>query len=101
MIPAAWSAPLGSYLWQVAVHSAVMGFVFYAWARHVRLPSGRTKRTLLAILLVLPLLTAAVPGRAGVEFAEHIAWLNSARVLAIPLAGRRPPAPCGAWPPRS
>jgi hypothetical protein len=74
------------YFWQVAVHATVMGFIFYAWARHVRLPSGRARRRLLALLLVLPLLTAAVPGRSGAEFAEGVAWLNSARILAIPLA---------------
>jgi hypothetical protein len=75
------------YLWQVAVHGTVMGFVFYAWARHVGLPSGRTKRALLVLLLVLPLFTAAVPGRSGLDFAERLAWLNTARILAIPLPG--------------
>jgi Zn-dependent protease with chaperone function len=40
---------------------------------------------LLALLLVLPMVTAAIPGRGGVEFGERIAWMNSARVLAIPL----------------
>ena len=81
MIPAVWSQLPGSYLWQVAVHATVMGFIFYAWTRHVRLPSGRTKRWLLALVLVLPLATAAMPGRTGVEFAEGTAWLNSARLL--------------------
>ncbi|HET9270064.1 MAG TPA: hypothetical protein VFO31_17940 [Vicinamibacterales bacterium] len=76
---------MSAYFWQVAVHATVMGFIFYAWARHVRLPSGRTKRWLLALLLVMPLLTAAVPGRSGPDFAEGVAWLNSARILAIPL----------------
>ena len=85
MIPASWFDPLPSFLWQVALHSSIMGFIFYVWAHHVRLPSGRTKRRLLSILLVLPMLTAAIPGRASVEFGERIAWLNSARILAVPL----------------
>ena len=85
MIPASWSAPLPSFLWQVALHSSIMGLIFYVWAHRVRLASGGTKRRLLAILLVLPMLTAAIPGRTGVEFGERIAWLNSARILAVPL----------------
>jgi hypothetical protein len=87
VITAAWSQPLFQYLWQVAVHATIMGAVFYAWARHIRLPSGASKRRLLALLLVLPMLTAAVPGRAGLPFAEGLAWMNSARFLAIPLGG--------------
>jgi hypothetical protein len=85
VIPAIWSAPLPSYLWQVALHSWVMGLVFYIWAHRVGLPSGRTKRLLLALLLLVPMLTAAVPGRSAVEFGERVAWLNSARILAVPL----------------
>lgn len=85
MIPGAWSAPLLSYLWQVTVHSCVMGFIFYVWVHRLHLPSGRARRHLLALLLLLPMATAAIPGRASVEFGERIAWLNSARVLAIPL----------------
>ena len=85
MNPAAWSAPLPSFLWQVALHSSIMGLIFFVWAHRVRLPSGRTKRRLLAILLVLPMLTAAIPGRSSVEFGERVAWLNSARILAVPL----------------
>jgi len=85
VIPATWSTPLPSYLWQVVLHSSVAGFIFYVWARRVDLPSGRTKRRLLAILLVLPMITAAVPGRSSIEFAERVAWLNSARILAVPL----------------
>ena len=76
-----------TYLWQVALHSAVMGSILYAWTRQVRLPSGRTKRHLLALLLVLPMVTAAIPGRGRVEFAEGTAILNSARILAVPLPG--------------
>ena len=74
-----------TYLWQVALHSAVMGGILYAWTRQVRLPSGGTKRHLLALLLVLPMVTAAIPGRGRVEFAEGTALLNSARVMAVPL----------------
>ena len=63
MIPAFWSAPLPAFLWQVLLHSAVAGVVLYAWAQRMRVPSGRAKRRLLVVLLILPLLTAAVPGR--------------------------------------
>lgn len=87
MIPAYWSAGLPAYLWQVMLHSSILGLIFYIWARRVRLPSGRTKRRLLAILLVLPLVTAAIPGRRGLEFRGRIAWLDSGRLLAMPLAG--------------
>jgi hypothetical protein len=87
VIPAFWSDPLPTYLWQVALHSWVLGLTFYVWAHRVRLPSGRTKRFLLALVLLLPMLTAAIPGRASVEFGERVAWLNSARVLAVPLLG--------------
>jgi Zn-dependent protease with chaperone function len=76
-----------SYLWQVALHSVVMGVILYAWAHRLRLPSGRTKRRLLGLLLVLPIFTAAVPGRTTIEFGERVAWLNSARILAVPLPG--------------
>ena len=90
MIPAAWSAPLASYLWQVALHASVLGAILYIWVRRLGLPPGRTRRRLLVLLLVLPLVTAAVPGRAGLEFAERVAWLNSGRLLAVPLfAGLR------------
>lgn len=90
MIPAAWSAPLWSYLWQVALHASILGVILYIWVHRLGLPSGRTRRRLLVALLVLPVLTAAVPGRSGVEFAERLAWLNSARLLAVPLgAGLR------------
>lgn len=87
MIPIWWSAPLPSFLWQVALHSTTMGLIFYGWVHRVNLPSGRTRRRLLAMLLVLPMFTAAIPGRAGVEFGEQLAWVNSARVLAMPLPG--------------
>jgi Zn-dependent protease with chaperone function len=85
VIPAAWSAPIGSYLWQVALHASILGAILYIWVHRLGLPSGRTRRHLLVALLVVPLLTAAVPGRSGVDFAERVAWLNSARLLAVPL----------------
>jgi Zn-dependent protease with chaperone function len=87
VIPAYWSVGLAAYFWQVALHSTILGLVFYIWARHVRLPSGRTKRRLLAIVLVLPLFTAAMPGRRGLEFRDRVAWFDSGRLLATPLAG--------------
>ncbi len=74
-----------SYLWQVTLHSCTMGIIFYGWVSRVGLPSGRTRMQLLALLLTLPLVTAAIPGRAAVEFGERLAWFNSARLLAVPL----------------
>lgn len=73
------------YLWQVALHSGTMGLILYIWVHRVGLPSGRTRQHLLGLLLVLPMMTAAVPWRSSVEFGERAAWLNSARLLAIPL----------------
>lgn len=74
-----------AYLWQVALHSGTMGLILYIWVHRVGLPSGRTRQHLLGLLLVLPMVTAAVPWRSSVEFGERVAWLNSARLLAIPL----------------
>jgi hypothetical protein len=85
VIAPAWPGSLAAFLWQVALHSAIAGFLFYAWARRRRLPPGRTRRRLLAVLLVLPMVTAAIPGRTGPEFRERLAWLDSERVLAIPV----------------
>lgn len=87
MIPAYWHAALPSFLWQVTLHSGILGLIFYAWTRRVSLPSGRTKRRLLAILLVLPVITASIPGRTGLDFRGRTAWLDSGRLLATPLAG--------------
>lgn len=78
---------LAAYAWQVSLHSAVCGLIVYGWTRRVPMPSGGAKRHLLTMLLVVPLLTAAAPGRAAVEFGERQAVLNSARLLAIPLGG--------------
>jgi len=69
------------------LHSFVAGLIFYAWSKSLGLPSGRTRRQLLGTLLILPLLTALVPGRAGFEFREQLAWMDSARVLFLPLFG--------------
>lgn len=85
MSPVSWSEPLLAFAWQVVVHSSVMGLVFYIWAHRIGLPSGRPKRRLLTLLLVLPLFTAAVPGRGAPEFHERVAWLDSGRLLAIPV----------------
>lgn len=85
MIPAYWYTALPSFFWQVMLHSSILGLIFYAWAQRVRLPSGRTKRRLLAILLALPLVTAAVPGRTALAFRGTAAWLDSGRILATPL----------------
>lgn len=74
-----------SYFWQVALHSATMGLILYLWVHRIGLPAGRTRQHLLGLLLVLPMVTAAVPWRSTVEFGERVAWLNSARLLAIPL----------------
>jgi Zn-dependent protease with chaperone function len=74
-----------SYLWQVALHSGTVGLILYVWVHRVGLPSGPARRHLLALVLVLPMVTAAIPWRATVEFAERIAWFNSGRILALPL----------------
>ena len=81
----AWLTAAASYLWQVALHASIMGLIFYVWVHRIVVPSGRTKRRLLSAILVLPLITAAIPGRTSIEFSERIAWLNSGRVLAVPL----------------
>lgn len=82
--PLAW---LAGYLWQAALHSFLASLAFYAWSRQLPLAPGRAKRVLLATLLVLPLLTAAVPGRATPAFRDELAWFDSGRFLALPLAG--------------
>lgn len=43
---------------------------------------------MLALLLVIPLITAAIPGRSAPQFAEMVAWASSPRAFAIPLFGR-------------
>lgn len=74
-----------AWIWQVILHSLICGVVFYIWTRRLRLPSGRTRRRLLAVSLTLPLFTALVPGRDGPEFQADTAWFDGGRVLALPL----------------
>ena len=81
MIPAIWYSPLASFLWQVVLHSFVMGLILYGWARSVKLPSGTAKQRLLGVLLVLPVVTAAIPGRATVEFAERVGQAHGLPLL--------------------
>jgi Zn-dependent protease with chaperone function len=85
VIPAYWHEGLPAYGWQVTLHALVLGSIFYAWARRLRLPSGIARRRLLAVLLAMPLVTAAVPGRSALEFRGRSAWFDSGRVLATPL----------------
>lgn len=84
---AEFASALAAWAWQASVHSAICGFICYVWVHRVELPSGRAKRRLLAVVLALPVVTAAVPGRSAIEFGERIAVFNSARLLAIPLGG--------------
>ncbi|MGD2115989.1 MAG: M56 family metallopeptidase [Acidobacteriota bacterium] len=78
----------------MALHSFLAAVVLYAWARHLELPSGRAKRLLLALVLVLPLATAAVPGRDAPTFRDRLAWVDSERVLQLPVV---PFGPDGFW----
>lgn len=70
----------------MALHSFLAAVVLYAWARHLELPSGRPKRLLLAVVLVVPLATAAMPGRQVPAFREQLAWMDSQRLLQLPAA---------------
>jgi Zn-dependent protease with chaperone function len=72
-------------MWQVILHSTVAAAAFGLWSRRLRLPAGRARRRLLAVVLVLPPLTAAVPGRGAERFRDELAWLDSSRLLALPL----------------
>lgn len=77
-----------TWLWRVALHSFVAGTVLYAWARRLDLPAGRTRRLLLAAVLVVPLVTASLfaPDRAPAGPGADGAWFDSRRILALPLA---------------
>lgn len=77
--------PIVTYLWRVAVHSFVVGFVLYAWARHLRLPPGDTRRRMLGTVLLLPVVTAAAAGRVEPLLGEQGIWFDSGRFLAIPV----------------
>lgn len=85
MIPSYWYSSPVAFLWQAALHSVLAAGLFYAWSRQLDLRSGPVKRCILCLLLTLPLLTAAVPGRSGFDFREDTAWLDSSRILAVPL----------------
>ncbi|UCF66971.1 MAG: hypothetical protein JSV80_14470, partial [Acidobacteriota bacterium] len=63
MIPSAWYTYSAAVLWQVFLHSLVTAGIFYFWLRRIGLPSGRTRRWLLGSILILPMLTASLPGR--------------------------------------
>jgi len=84
-VPAAPDLPFAStaatWLWHVGLHSFVAGLILYAWARHLALPTGRSRRFLLAAVLVVPLFTAAVAPRV----AGPGAWFDSGRLLALPV----------------
>lgn len=85
MTPVPAADALLTWMWQVILHSFVCGAAFYAWTRRLELPSGRTRRRLLAVSLALPLFTALVPGRGGMEFRASTAWFDGGRVLALPV----------------
>lgn len=75
-----------TWLWQVALHSFLVGLVFFAWTRVQALAPGRSRRWLLSMILIIPLLTAPVAllRRLG---APESAWFDSGRVLRFPLFG--------------
>ena len=54
------ASELAGWLWQLMLHAAVAGLVLSAWQRRLRLQSGRSRRWLLALLLLLPPITALV-----------------------------------------
>lgn len=83
-IPLASTA--ASWLWHVSLHSFVAGLLLYAWARHLALPPGRTRRLLLAAVLAVPLVTGTLATQ-GVPASGPLAgapWFDSARLLALP-----------------
>lgn len=71
-------------MWQVILHSAVATAALALWSRRLRVHSGRARRLVLVTVLALPLVTAAVPGR-GDSFRHQLAWLDSQRLVALPL----------------
>lgn len=86
-MPSWWYAPAAAVPWGVTLHSVLAAAVLFLWARRLRLAPGRTRRALLGLILLLPLLTATVPGRYGFDFRESWAWFDSARLLAVPVLG--------------
>ncbi len=75
-----------TWLWQVALHSFLMGLVFFAWTRSQALAPGRSRRWLLSMILVFPLATATVALLRRLAEPES-AWFDSFRLLRIPVAG--------------
>jgi len=84
-MPAYWYSPVAAALWQIMLHSFLAAAILLLWARRWRLPPGRARRQMLELILLLPLLTALIPGRGGFDFREGWVWLDSSRVLAIPI----------------
>lgn len=84
-MPSWWLHPAVAVPWQVTLHSVLAAAVLLSWARRRGLPPGRPRRVLLGLVLVLPLVTAAVPGRYGFGFREGWAWFDSLRLLAVPV----------------
>jgi Zn-dependent protease with chaperone function len=80
-----WTLPGATWLWRVALHSCVAGTLLYGWVRHLELPPGRTRRLLLAAVLVVPLATATVAGALAAAFGPGAVWFDSGRVLALPV----------------
>ena len=75
-----------TWLWQVALHSFLMGLVFFAWTRSQALAPGRSRRWLLSMILVFPLATASIALLRRLA-APDTAWFDSFRVLNLPLIG--------------
>lgn len=73
-----------TWLWQVALHTFLMGLVFFAWTRVQALAPGRSRRWLLSMILVFPLATATVAFLRRLA-APDTAWFDSARLLNFPL----------------
>lgn len=75
-----WLNAGATWLWLVALHSFLMGLVFFAWTRVEALAPGRSRRWLLAMILVLPPVTSSLALlRRMLEPAT--AWFDSQRLL--------------------
>lgn len=73
-----------TWLWLVAIHSFLMGLAFYAWTRVEALAPGRSRRFLLAMILLLPPATATL-ALIRRSVAPGTAWFESGRVLNLTL----------------